>query len=90
MSFTEERAERIESKLDKVTETLQKLVLIEERQMTQGQRMGALEDRVAKIEVESRETRRALDKWVNTILGAAGLIGVLLTIWQSFQGIRGG
>lgn len=41
---------RLESKVDQLTDAVNRLVLIEERQMTQGQRIGALEQRAAVLE----------------------------------------
>jgi len=42
--------QRVEGKVDKCLEAIERLVLIDERQVVQGQRMGQLEQRCAVIE----------------------------------------
>lgn len=41
---------RVEKKVDKCLEAIERLVLIDERQVVQGQRMGQIEQRQASIE----------------------------------------
>ena len=60
---------RIESKVDRLTQAVEKLVLIEERQTTQGQRIGALEQRVATAEAAITATDRKLEQWLNRAWG---------------------
>ena len=69
----EEDFRRLESKVDRLTDAVMRLVLIEERQTTQGERIGAIEQRLAAHDVSIQNTDRRLDKWINRGTGAWGL-----------------
>lgn len=88
-----EELSRLEGKVDKCLEAIERLVLIDERQIVQGQRMGHLEQRCAAIEVQlqaqvekvtaaNSETRQKLDKWINFGLGAYALAATAFTVYQ--------
>ena len=62
---SEERAIVIEQKIDKMTEAIQKLVLIDERQITQGTRLGKMEESLASAQVAHVQLERKVDKYVN-------------------------
>lgn len=72
--------ERLERKVDRLTDAVMRLVLIEERQSTQGERIGALEQRAAMIETSAQKTERKVDQWINRGIGAWALAVVLLAI----------
>lgn len=61
---------RLEAKVDRLTQAVERLILIEERQTAQGQRLGALEQRVATLEGATRANERKLDQWLNRAWGA--------------------
>ena len=91
-----EELSRLEGKVDKCLEAIERLVLIDERQIVQGQRMGQLEQRCAAIEVQVhaqtekladaiRATSSKLDKWINFGLGAYALAATAFTIYQGLH-----
>lgn len=54
--------QRLEGKVDQCIDAIQKLVLIDERQVVQGQRMGAYEQRLAVFESSMKATEDRLWK----------------------------
>jgi hypothetical protein len=81
----EERHDTTEKKLDKLTDAVTRLVVVEERQTTQGQRIGKLEERTAVVEAAGRETDKKLDKWIYMGMGAWGLAAVLFAIFSALK-----
>ena len=77
---------RLEVKVDRLTETVSKLVLIEERQIVQGQRMGALEQRAAKLEVAQAAYERKVDQWINRGIGVWALALAIWAVVSKFGG----
>jgi len=67
--MTDDDVKRLENKLDKLTDAVGKLILFEERQATQGERIGAVEARVAVHETSILRTDRKVDQWVNRGIG---------------------
>ncbi len=77
---------RFERKLDQLNDAVSKLILLEERQITQAARLAVVESRIEHADSRISVTDAKVDKWVNrgwgiwavvTILGSALL--VLLT-----------
>jgi hypothetical protein len=60
---------RLEAKVDKLTDAVMRLVLIEERQTTQGERIGQCETKIAVQEASITEVDRKVDQWVNRGIG---------------------
>jgi hypothetical protein len=81
---SEERAIVIEQKLDKLTETVQKLVLIDERQVTQGTRLGKIEEAIALLQVSHIQLERKVDKWINLFWGGWAVFSFGLMLYQKF------
>lgn len=73
---------RLEAKVDKLTDAVMRLVLIEERQTTQGERIGACETKLAVTEAAIVKTERKVDQWVNRGVGVWLAAVVLFTIAQ--------
>jgi hypothetical protein len=75
---------RIEHKVDRLSDAIEKLVLIEERQTTQGGRINSVEQRTTALELAVRTTDSKVDKWVNRGIGvwafAAALYALLKTV----------
>jgi len=69
----EEHLHRLESKVDKLTDAVMRLVLIEERQVTQGERIDAVETQLSAHRGSLLELERRVDKWINRGIGAWGL-----------------
>jgi len=85
----------IEQKIDKLSEAVQKLVLIDERQITQGTRMGKLEEQMGSFQSELNTLRsnhhlqiiqleRKVDKWINLFWGGWAVFSFGLMVWQKF------
>ena len=68
---------RLERKVDLLSEAVSKLVLIEERQVTQGQRIGAVEQRCAAIEAAQLAIDRKVDQWINRGVGVWAVVATL-------------
>jgi hypothetical protein len=60
---------RLEAKVDKLTDAVMRLVLIEERQTTQGERIGQCETKIAVNEAAIAKAERKVDQWVNRGIG---------------------
>lgn len=76
---------RLETKVDRLTEAISKLVLIEERQLTQGQRIGTVEQRCTAIEVTQLAADRKLDQWINRGIGVWALAVTIFAIFKAFH-----
>jgi hypothetical protein len=73
---------RLEAKVDKLTDAVMRLVLIEERQTTQGERIGACETKLAVNEAAITKTDRKVDQWINRGVGVWLAAMVLFTLAQ--------
>lgn len=73
---------RLEEKVDKLTDAVMRLVLIEERQTTQGARIGALEQRVTAVEVGTIKTEQTVHKWINRGIGVWAVAAVIFAVAQ--------
>ena len=83
MPFSDERAQRIEDQLKELTAAIQKLILIDERQMRQGERLGSLEDRVGDLQGQILTLKAQLDKWVWFGTGAWSVLTILFVVAQA-------
>jgi hypothetical protein len=79
---TDDDFRRLESKVDKLTDAVMRLVLIEERQSTQGERIGKVEARVAVIENTQTKTDRTLHMWINR---GVGVWVTVAAVWALVQ-----
>jgi uncharacterized coiled-coil protein SlyX len=73
---------RLESKVDKLTDAVMRLVLIEERQTTQGERIGACEAKLASTETTVQRVDKKVDQWINRGIGVWAVAVVLFTVMQ--------
>jgi len=73
---------RIEDKVDKLGDAVGKLILFEERQANQGQRIGAVETKHAVLEQSVHKVDRKVDQWVNRGIGVWALAVLLFTLAQ--------
>jgi hypothetical protein len=83
---TRDDVQRLEAKVDRVYEAVERLVRLEERQETQGARIGALEQRAAALETAHRATDRKVDAWVNR---GVGMVALLAAVWSLVQFLAG-
>lgn len=80
--MTDDDFKRLEGKVDKLGDAVQKLILVEERQANQGERIGRVEQRVAAVEATTAKTDRTLQMWINRGIGVWGLAVVVFTLVQ--------
>lgn len=71
---------RLESKVDKLTDAVTRLILVEERQTTQGERIGKCEVTLASHEAQLAGNRAEIDRWVQRGIGAWAVAAVLFAI----------
>jgi hypothetical protein len=87
MAMSDEDFRRLESKVDKLTDAIQRLILIEERQSSQGERIGKCESALAVHDTMIHRTDRKVDQWVNRGIGvwlAATVIFALVQFGSKF------
>jgi hypothetical protein len=80
--MTDDDFARLERKVDKLTDAVSKLILFEERQMNQGERIGRCESGLAVAEASIAKVDRKVDMWVNRGIGVWLAAGVVFTLIQ--------
>lgn len=80
--MTDDDFKRLESKVDKLSDAIQRLILIEERQSSQGERIGKVEQRVASVEVQHNKLDTKVERWINRGIGVWGLAVTLFALLQ--------
>ena len=80
--MTDDDFKRLETKVDKLGEAIQKLILVEERQATQGTRIGAVEQRMSSIETAHNKLDRKVEMWVIRGIGVWGLAVTLFALLE--------
>lgn len=80
--MSDEDFRRLESKVDKLTDAVTKLVLVEERQANQGARIGSVEQKVAAIDAALLKVDRTVHMWINRGIGVWALVVVLFALVQ--------
>jgi hypothetical protein len=80
--MTDDDFKRLEAKVDKLTDAVSKLVLVEERLANQGERIGRVEQRVAMTETSHNKLDRKVEMWINRGLGVWGLAITLFALIQ--------
>lgn len=80
--MTDDDFKRLESKVDKLTEAVTRLVLVEERLSNQGERIGRVEQRVAIAETSHSKLDRKVEMWINRGIGVWGLAVTLFALIQ--------
>jgi len=73
---------RIEEKVDRLTDAVQRLILIEERQTTQGERIGKCEAAIAVNESSVQKIDLKVERWINRGIGAWGVAAALFALIQ--------
>ena len=80
--MTDEDFIRLEAKVDKLGEAISKLILFEERQATQGERIGKCESNIAVHETSLNRIDRKVEMWVNRGIGVWALAVTLFALVQ--------
>ena len=80
--LSQEDFNRLESKVDKLTDAVLRLILLEERQSAQGERIGVVEQKIAVNEATLIRVDSKVERWINRGIGAWGIAVVLFAIVQ--------
>ena len=83
--MTDDDFKRLESKVDKLTDAVGKLILIEERQANQGARIDAVEAQLSVQDAMVQRVDRKVDQWVNRGVGiwaAAAVVFSFVQFWR--------
>jgi hypothetical protein len=73
---------RLESKVDKMAEAINKLVVLEERLVNQGARIGQVEQSITAITVAHNNLKEKVDAWINRGIGIWAIVLVAWTIYS--------
>ena len=71
---------RIETKVDKLTDAVTRLILVEERQNAQGVRITQLEEKTEELDKHISKVDRKVERWVNMGMGAWALLATLFAV----------
>lgn len=82
--ISDERASRIEHKIDELTAAVNRLAIIEERQIEGGKRMSFLEERTQRIGSQLQTLEKKVDLWVNRGIGVWAVVVTLYSVYQTF------
>jgi hypothetical protein len=77
---TDDDFRRLESKVDKLTDAVGKLILFEERQANQGARIGDVETKIGVYEVHLQRIDKKVDQWVNRGVGVWAAAAVVFAL----------
>jgi hypothetical protein len=77
-----EDLKRLEGKVDKLTDAVTRLILVEERQTTQGVRIGEVENRISKNEATVLQVEKRMERWINFGAGAWAVALVIFALAQ--------
>jgi hypothetical protein len=83
--MTDDDFRRLESKVDKLTDAVGKLILFEERQANQGARIGDVETKIGIHDAALQRVDKKVDQWVNRGVGvwaAAAIVYSLVQFWK--------
>jgi len=83
--MTDDDFKRLENKVDKLTDAVGKLILFEERQANQGERIGSVEAKISVHDAALQRVDKKVDQWVNRGFGMWGAAIVVLSIFQFFK-----
>ncbi len=83
--MTDDDFRRLESKVDKLTDAVGKLILFEERQANQGARISAVETQLSVHESMLQRTDRKIDQWVNRGMGVWAAAAVVFSVVQFWK-----
>jgi hypothetical protein len=76
--------QRLEDKVDRLTDAVTKLIILEERQNAQAVRLDSLERNEEKLYLSLLETDKKVDKWVNRGFGAWAIMLMLFTFVELY------
>lgn len=81
---------RLEDKVDNLASALGKLILFDDRQVRQGERIGTLETKVEvnynELEKKYTQLHDTVMKCINYGLGVFGTVSMLIALYKTFHG----
>jgi len=77
---TDDDFRRLESKVDKLTDAVGKLILFEERQANQGARIGDVETKIGIHDAALQRVDKKVDQWVNRGVGVWAAAAVVFAL----------
>ena len=80
--MTDDDFKRLENKVDKLTDAVGKLILFEERQANQGERIGAVEGKINVHEVHLQRIDKKVDQWVNRRVGIWAAVAIACAVFK--------
>jgi len=80
--MTDDDFRRLESKVDKLTDAVGKLILFEERQATQGERIGSMEGKISVHDVHLQRIDKKVDQWVNRGVGIWAAVAIAFAVFK--------
>jgi len=83
--MTDDDFKRLENKVDKLTDAVGKLILFEERQATQGERIGTVEVKIGVHDAALQRVDRKVDQWVNRGIGVWAAAAIVYSAVQFLQ-----
>ena len=83
--MTDDDFKRLEAKVDKLTDAVGKLILFEERQANQGERIGSVESKVSVHDAALQRVDRKVDQWVNRGMGVWAAAAIVFSVVQFFK-----
>ena len=78
--MTDDDFKRLENKVDKLTDAVGKLILFEERQATQGTRIGNVETKLEIHNVHLQRIDKKVDQWVNRGVGVWAAVAIVFAL----------
>lgn len=73
---------RLEDKVDKLTDAVMRLVLVEERQSNMNERISVAEQKISVNESSISRVDTKVERWINRGIGAWAVAAVLFTLVQ--------
>ena len=83
--MTDDDFKRLETKVDKLTDAVGKLILFEERQANQGERIGNVEAKISVHDAALQRVDRKVDQWVNRGMGVWAAAAIVFSVVQFFK-----
>lgn len=80
--MTDDDFRRLEGKVDKLSDAVTKLVLVEERQTNQAERIGKVEQKIASLDTAHTKLDRTVHMWINRGVGVWALAVAIFSILQ--------
>lgn len=77
-----EDLKRIENKVDKLTDAVTRLILVEERQTAQARRLTDLEINMGYFEKDLHVLDKKVDKWISMGTGAWAVVVTVFAVIQ--------